>query len=90
MSSPPIKSTITVSNEQRSSSSSNPTPSSRTVVESVSISNDQSGNDYLLSMTIFFICKHNLDRRLISSDRKQVKKVTLHFFSYIKAFIFLL
>ncbi|CAF3543065.1 unnamed protein product [Rotaria sordida] len=42
MSSPSIKSTVTVSNEQRSSSNSNPIPSSRTVVESGTISNEQS------------------------------------------------
>ncbi|CAF4453759.1 unnamed protein product, partial [Rotaria sp. Silwood2] len=42
MSSPPIKSTVTVSNEQRPVSNSNSIPSSRTVVESGTTSNEQS------------------------------------------------
>lgn len=72
MSSSSIKSTITVSNEQRPGGVSNPIQSSRMVVETPNTNSiEHSGRMSFIDINVIFI-SINLDRRLSSSDRKQV------------------
>lgn len=89
MSSPPIKSTVTVSNEQRPVVLSNTIQSTRTVVESVNAtSSDHSGRfkkkKLLKDQKFIFIIK--IDRRLSGSDRKRVNKFLIISFSFKNIF----